>query len=234
MDRDRQIKLFLRWRDQGDLKARDELWKAVTEYIWRGRRTKAITTGIHEDDELDNVIRDILAEAFQEIQQKLNQFNPSGPARFTTYCFGFVVRIAKRHRGRRWPIPISLPFPDEIDLNPANYMEVFPGSIVEQPYQPLVDDEILKQIVEAIASLPEEPKRPLRTVFCLRSGYEPDRIQKKQLVPRSKLTCEQIGAMYGYGRGWAGKKYTEAQRILERKLHKTLDDYQPDRDDQGE
>lgn len=232
MERKKEIELFLRWRDYSDQQARNELWKAVSDSIKGMRGVMADILGVYDDKMLNVALDEIEKQTYLEVERKLNKFDPDRDVKFTTYCAGFAKNIARRIRAKKGTV--LLPFSDEADLDPKRYLRTFPQLADELPHEGPITDENLRLLTKAISELPEEPNRPLRTVFCLREGYRPDQIQKGRLVPGIKMTEKKIAIQYGFTRSWVNKKYTEAKSILAKKLRKKLDEREFGAADQGE
>ncbi|MBN2456388.1 MAG: sigma-70 family RNA polymerase sigma factor [Sedimentisphaerales bacterium] len=234
MERERQNELFLRWRDHNDLQAADELCQAACEQIKAAKKIFADICGVYESKALSNVVEEVISGTFLEVTKNLNKFNPARSVCFTTYCVGIAKNITKRIREQNGKDHINISSLDPIDVDPQDYRAAHCELSNERPYHPLIDEENIKEIIDAICKLPEEPSKPLRTVFCLIEGWKVDEVEKGRLVPSQKKTQEEVAKKYGCSRSWAFNKYTEAKQILAKMLVKTLNEHLHWPVDQGE
>lgn len=215
MERNRQIELFLRWRDSQDRQAQAELWDAVLDSIKRARGPMAAILREYDAQRLDELLDEIANRTYIEVEKKLDQFDPYKSAKFTTFCVGFAKYVAQRMRteARSGSVPLDGIGPD-LESSPS----VLSDPASETPHQEVISEEYLRLLAEAISQLPDGPTAPLRTVFCLRQGYQPGPMKKGLLIPGPTMTEHEIARKYGCSRSWVSKKYTQAKGILAKKL----------------
>jgi hypothetical protein len=114
MEREKQIALFLRWRDYNDSQATHELYQAACEQIKTAKMIFAYISYVYEEDALSNLIDDIINDTFLEVTKNLKKFKPNSSACFTTYCVGIAKNIARRIRDKNRKKPLNFSSLDPI------------------------------------------------------------------------------------------------------------------------
>jgi DNA-directed RNA polymerase specialized sigma24 family protein len=181
MTKREELILLRRWQAQKDHRARDVLWAHVAGLLQPNISRWLGDIAGRDGQTVQDVLGDALFTAVSKVEN--GEFHPDGPARFSTFClrvaFNKTRDCIRRHA------------PDQGKYEGLRQR----GLVRDVANDAAAPDRVAQRrehrtlLTQAIAELPNAPKRPLRTIFCFRTGC---RIARERFREVPKLTEAQI------------------------------------------